>query len=179
MGHIFLGGVMAKAKKKKAVSKKKAARKVAKKVQPIPARYSSVIPSFRVKNAAGAVEFMQKLFGAKVIDRYDGPNGELMHAEVKIGNVVLMCADGMGQAEQTLASCVYVKNVDQVVQKALALGATEVEAVETKFYGDRAGRVRDQWGNDWWIATHVEDVSKKEMMKRMAAMQQHGHQQAA
>lgn len=162
---------MAKKTKKTVVKKaaRKVAKKVAKKVQAVPARYSSVIPGFRVQKAAGAVDFLQKVFGAKVLDRYDGPNGELFHAELKIGNTTLMCGDGQANDTQTLAASLYVKNVDQVFAKAVSLGAQVKEHVQTKFYGDRAGRVIDSWGNEWSIATHVEDVSKKEMMKRMAA----------
>jgi PhnB protein len=173
---------MAKAKKKKTVAKKSKAKRAVKavkkkKVQAIPSHYSNVIPGFRVQNCAGAVAFLQKVFGAKVRDRYDGPNGALMHAELQIGNVTLMCGDGQGPNDtQTLAASIYVKNVDDVFAKAVAEGAQVKQPVTLQFYGDRSGRVTDAWGNEWSIATHVEDVSRKEMMKRMAALPQ---QQAA
>ncbi len=166
------------AKTKKKIAKKKPARKAVKKVQAIPAHYSTIIPYFRVPNAAGAVAFLQKAFGAKVSDRYDGEKGALMHCELKIGNVMLMCGDGEGADRQTLSAGVYVKNVDQVFAKAVALGAQVKEPLSNKFYGDRTGRVIDAWGNDWSIATHVEDVSPKEMKKRLAAFSQ-GEMQAA
>lgn len=171
---------MAKKAKKKAVAKKRPVVKAKKKrVEAIPSRYSSVIPQFRVADASGCVAFLQQAFGAKVIDRHDGPGGVLVHAELKIGNVVLMCGDTHGAEAQTLSASMYVKNVDQVFAKAISLGATQRDAVDTKFYGDRSGRMVDAWGNEWVIATHVEDVSKKEMAKRMASMMQQGEQKAA
>ncbi len=170
---------MAKSKKKtKTAAKKKTVRKTAKKkVQPVPARYSSVIPSFRVKNCKGAIEFLQKVFGAKVTDRYDGSHGEVFHAELRIGNTTLMCGDGQEGDIQTLGACLYVKNCDAVFAKAVSLGAGVKQEISTQFYGDRSGRVVDAWGNEWVIATHVEDVSRKEMQRRMAALQP--QQQAA
>jgi PhnB protein len=164
------------AKKKKAAKRSAKAntkaKKSSKKVQPIPARYSSVIPIFAVQDCAGAVAFMQEVLGAKVKERYDGPGGVVMHCELRVGDTSIMCGDtASGTPAQALRACLYVKDCDAVIAKALARGASIDRPITNQFYGDRSGSVIDKWGNNWTIATHVEDVSKKEMMRRMQAMQ--------
>ena len=170
------GGVRAKAKgatksaagKKKSAGKRKAVAK--KKVQPIPSQYSSVIPSFRVARCGQAVEFLQQLFGAKVKDRYEGPNGEVVHAELRIGDTTVMCGEAQGADVKTLAASVYVKDCDGTFEKAVSLGANAKQPPADQFYGDRSGRIVDPFGNEWVIATHVEDVSRREMLRRMQQM---------
>ncbi len=158
-----------KAAKAKAPTKKSAKKPLKRKVEPIPSRYSRLIPSFRVPGCAAAVDFLVSVFGAKVTERYDGPNGELFHCELRVGDVTVMCGDGMPGDSQTLAACIYVKDCDAVFQKAVGLGAQVKQPVTLQFYGDKSGRLVDRWGNEWIIATHVEDVSKKEMERRMQA----------
>lgn len=178
---------MAKKKTKKAARSKIAAKKVAKKKKgrsigkrapsatkkkpnAIPAGFHTVTPAFRVVNCAKAIDFMKQAFGAKEKDRYDGPGGQVMHCELMIGDSVIMCGDVGPDMPQPLIAALYVKDADSVFQRALDAGATVKEPMTNKFYGDRSGSVRDPFGNEWSIATHVEDVSPKEMQRRMAEM---------
>jgi PhnB protein len=116
---------------------------------------------------------MQEVLGAKVKERYDGPDGKVAHCELRIGDTSLMCGEAHpGMNVQPLRACIYVKDCDAVIAKALSRGATVDRPIANQFYGDRSGSVIDKWGNNWTLATHVEDVSKKEMMRRMQAMQQ-------
>jgi PhnB protein len=154
----------------KKIAKKKAKKKAkTKKVQPIPSNYSNVIPCFRVANCARAIDFITSVFGAKIRDRYDGPNGEVFHCEMQLGDTTLMCGEAQPGDAQTLAASIYVKDCDAVFNKAVGLGARVKQPLTNQFYGDRVGRVVDAHGNEWMIATHIEDVSKKEMERRMAA----------
>lgn len=156
------------AKKKKAVKRSTKSKRSVKKVQPIPARYSNVIPVFAVQDCAGCVAFLQEVLGAKVKERYDGPGGVVMHCELRIGDTTIMCGDtASGATPHTLSACIYVKDCDGVVAKAVSRGAKVDRPLSNQFYGDRMGSVIDKWGNNWMLATHVEDVSKKEMMRRM------------
>ena len=161
-----------KVKAKAKTSRKKAPSKARKRVKPIPDGYHVLTPAFRVAGCGKAIEFLEKAFGAKVRDRYDGPGGIVYHAELKIGNCMIMCGDpqpGLAEALPVLAM-IYVKDVDAVLARAVGLGATIVRPIEDQFYGDRSGTVRDAWGNEWTIATHKEDVSRREIQRRMAAM---------
>jgi PhnB protein len=128
--------------------------------------------AFRVPGCAGAIEFVQKAFDAKVRDRYDGPGGVVYHAELRIGDSTVMCGDPQPGSIETfpLLAMIYVKDSDAVFARAVSLGATVVRALQDQFYGDRSGTVRDAWGNEWTIATHVEDVSRREIKRRMDAM---------
>src|SRR5688572_11923307 len=109
----------------KRAAKKTTKAKSAKKVNPIPSRYSSVIPSFGVADCAGAVEFLVTVFGAKVLDRYDDPTGAVMHCELRIGDTTLMCGDAKsGAPVHPLHASIYVKDCDAIVAKAVAKGAT-------------------------------------------------------
>lgn len=142
----------------------------ASKPNPIPEGYTTITPYLCVVDAAGLIEFLKRAFAAEVIVRMDGPDGSVMHAEVKIGDSMVM----MGQVPADRATRamlhLYVADADTTYAKALAAGATSVRELADQFYGDRSGAVRDAFGNDWWIATHVEDVSPEEMKRRMAAM---------
>jgi PhnB protein len=157
-----------------AKKKKKASKKVAKKkVQAVPTNYSTICPGFGTKQPGDKViDFYKNVFGAKVQTKMTGPDGAVVHCELRMGNSVLMFGAPMDGNEYTMHAMTYVKDCDATVQKALAHGASVKQAVEDQFYGDRAGRVVDPFGNDWFIATHVEDVPKKEMDRRMAAMMQ-------
>lgn len=150
-------------------------------VKPIPDGYRTVTPYLFVKGAASAIEFYKNVFGAAETVRMPGPNGRIMHAELKIGDSTIMLADEnpqMGiQGPQSIGGTatslhVYVENVDAVVEKATKAGAKLIRPVQNQFYGDRSGTLIDPSGHMWSVATHVEDVSPEEMRKRMAAISQ-------
>jgi len=144
-------------------------------VKPIPDDYPRVIPYLSVDGAAAAIEFYTQVLDAKERMRMGGPDGRIGHAELQVGDSVIMIADPfpeMGAPSATalggspVTVMVYVEDVDAVFAKALSLGATELDAVADQFYGDRAGSFSDPWGHRWHIATHVEDVAADEMERR-------------
>jgi uncharacterized glyoxalase superfamily protein PhnB len=140
-------------------------------VDPIPEQYGSVTPYLVVEGAAGLLEFISAVFeGEEQGGRMQGPEGKIQHAEIKIGNSIVMAMDARepGQAMPGMLN-VYVKDCDAVFARALEAGATEVQPLTDQFYGDRSGGVRDPWGNVWWISTHVEDVDPEEMQRRVEA----------
>ena len=146
-------------------------------VKPIPDGYPRVTPYLVVDGANEAIEFYKNVIGAEERFRMGGPDGRVGHAELQIGDSVLMLADAypdMGIIDaKTIGNTpvsivVYVEDVDKVFAAALEAGAKQVEAVENKFYGDRAGTFDDPWGHRWNVMTHVEDVSPEEMEKRAA-----------
>ena len=151
--------------------------------KPIPEGYHTLTPSLAVDNAAEAIEFYKRAFGAKVRMRMDTPMGTVGHAELEIGDSVLMLADPMPQSTvkspkelggTSVGIFLYVQDVDEVVQQVIDAGGTVTMPVEDQFWGDRFGAVADPWGHHWQIATHVEDLSPEEIMERgkaaMAAM---------
>jgi PhnB protein len=147
-------------------------------VKPIPDGFHNVTPYLFIRGAGGAIDFYKKVFGAKEIVRMAGPIGQIMHAEIKIGDSMIMLADENPKAgamsPQTAGGIsvslhVYLENVDAVVQKAIDSGAKLLRPVQNQFYGDRSGTLIDPFGHMWSVATHVEDVSPEEMKKRMAA----------
>jgi len=148
------------------------------KVKPIPEGYHTATPYLIVKDAARAIEFYKKAFGATELMRMPGPGGKIGHAEIKIGDSPIMLADevpGMGfRSPESLGGSpisilLYVEDVDVVFSEALAAGAKVQRPVADEFYGDRTGGVTDPFGHVWYIATHKEDVSPEEMKKRAAA----------
>ena len=148
-------------------------------VKAIPDGYPQVTPYLCVDGAAEAIDFYGRVLGATERMRMGGPDGKVGHAELQIGSGLVMLADefpGMGQRSprslggSPVTVSVYVEDVDAVFAKALDAGAKEVRAVETQFYGDRAGQFEDPWGHLWSIATHVEDVPPEEMARRAEAM---------
>jgi PhnB protein len=137
----------------------------------IPDGYQTVTPSLNLKGAAEAIQFYQDAFGAKERGgRAPGPNGTIMHAELEIGNSVVMLADAMMGPPTQVSFHLYVEDADALFQRATRAGAEVVLAMHDAFWGDRYGMVSDRWGNRWGIATHQEDVSPDEMQKRMAKM---------
>jgi PhnB protein len=147
-------------------------------VKPIPDDYPRVIPYLTVEGASAAIEFYTSVLGATERVRMPGPDGKVGHAELQIGDSVLMLADAfpdMGApSPQSLGGTpvtvmVYVEDVDDVFDRAIQAGATEERKVENQFYGDRAGQFADPFGHKWFVATHVEDVPPEEMAKRAAA----------
>jgi len=148
-------------------------------VQAIPSGYAGVTPYLIVRGAARALEFYKKAFGATEVMRFPGPGGTIGHAEIKVGEGVVMLADEsleMGhKSPQTLGGTAvtllfYVPDVDSQFAKAVAAGGTVKQGLKDQFYGDRSGTVTDPFGHIWTIATHKEDVSPDEMQRRMAKM---------
>lgn len=144
-------------------------------VKPIPDGYHSVTPYLYIKGAGAAIDFYKKAFGAKERMRMPGPNNTVGHAEIEVGDSVIMLADAPPTAADarngvTSSLLIYVDDVDATWKRALNAGATEVQPLENKFYGDRMGMVRDPFGHEWSLGTHIEDVSEEEMQRRMAAM---------
>jgi PhnB protein len=147
-------------------------------VKPIPEGYHSLNPYLSVNDAAAAIEYYSEVFGAKERMRMDGPDGLIGHAELQIGDSVLMLADPNPQSSSkppkelggtTSGLLLYVEDVDAVVAKATEKGATVTMPVEDMFWGDRFGQVTDPFGHSWQIATHKEDLTEQEMAERAKA----------
>jgi PhnB protein len=147
-------------------------------VNPMPQEYSTPTPYLIVNQAADAIEFYKKAFGATEVMRLADAAGKIAHAEINIGQTRLMLSDefpDMGcQSPRSLGGSpvslmLYVADVDAQFSQALAAGATTLRPVEDQFYGDRAGTLSDPFGHIWTIATHIEDVSMEEINKRFQA----------
>jgi len=136
-------------------------------VKPVPDGYHTVTPYLVVKGAAGVIEFAKKAFDAKLLGKFDTPDGTIMHAEMKIGDSVVMLAEAAGPHPEMPAMLhLYVPDVDATYKRAIAAGAKSVREPADQFYGDRSGGVKDAAGNQWWIGTHKEDVPEAEMVRR-------------
>lgn len=154
------------------------------KARPIPEGYHTVTPYLTVRNAARAIDFYKRAFGAKELHRMDGPQGKIGHAELKIGDSIIMLADempgtGNRSPESLGGTCgifLYVDDVDGVYNQAVTAGAKADQRPADQFWGDRYGKLTDPFGQSWSIATHKEDVPPEEMRKRaqeaMSKMQQ-------
>ena len=132
-----------------------------------PDGYQTVIPYLIVPDVAALIEFTSRALGAEEVDRFPGPDGRVAHAEVKIGDSIVMM--GGARPEYPPIPCalyVYVRDVDAVYKRALAAGATSVRPPADQFYGDRSGGVKDPFGNQWWFGTHIEDLSREEIARR-------------
>ena len=149
------------------------------KVKPIPDGYPRVTPYLHVDGANAAIEFYSKVFGATERMRMPAPGGKIGHAELQIGNSVIMLADefpdmnvrgpkAIGGTPVTVM--VYVEDVDKAFDRAIKGGAKEIRPVMDQFYGDRSGEFEDPFGHRWNVATHVEDVPPDEMPKRAATV---------
>lgn len=148
------------------------------KVSFIPAGTPILSPYFMMRDCAAGLEWYKEIFGAVEVMRMGGPDGKIGHAELRIGDALLMFADegwnNMWGPQRLGGSPVmlmlYVPDVDKTFHKALQKGATCMQALENKFYGDRSATIRDPFGHVWAIATHIEDVSPEEMERRAATM---------
>ena len=148
--------------------------------KPIPDEYPQVMPYLIVDGAAGAIDFYATVFGASERMRMGGPDGRVGHAELQLGDAVIMLADenpGMGiRSPHAVGGTpvtihVYVEDADAAFERAVQAGAKSLRPVEDQFYGDRSGQFEDPYGHRWNVATHVEDVSEEEMQRRLAAME--------
>ena len=138
-------------------------------VRPIPEGYHTVVPYLIVADVAKELEFVQKVFGAKITERMEKADGSVQHADVVIGDShVMMGASSEQWAARPATLHLYVENCDELYRNAMAAGATSLREPTNEFYGDRSAGVVDAQGNQWWMATHVEDVSKEEMERRAA-----------
>ena len=161
-----------------------------KSAKPIPEGYHTVTPYLVVNDAAGALEFYEKAFGAKEKVRMPGPGGRIMHAEFQIGDSMIMMteAGGPNKSPQSYGGSpvsifIYVDNVDSVFDQAVKAGAKADMPPQDMFWGDRFGKLTDPFGHYWALATHIEDVSPQDMKRRQdeffANMQQGAGQSAA
>ena len=147
-------------------------------VKPIPEGYHTATPYLIIRDAADAIEFYKRAFGAIELFRFPAPGGKVGHAEIKIGDSPIMLADeypDMGYNSpkalggSPVSLMLYVEDVDTVFNQALAAGALVKEALSDKFYGDRTGTLVDPFGHIWHVSTHKEDVSLEEMERRAKA----------
>jgi PhnB protein len=149
-------------------------------VRPVPEGLHTVTPRLVVADGAAAIDFYAEAFGAQQVgDRFTGPEGELIHAEIRIGDSVVMItedgADGPIRSPQRLGgmvTCVmalYWPDVDAAWERAVGAGAEVLYPLEDQFYGERGGRLRDPFGQQWMMSQHIEDVSAEEMARRATA----------
>lgn len=152
-------------------------------VKSIPVGYHSVTPYLSVQGAAEAIDFYGRAFGATELFRLVTPSGEIGHAEIRLGDSVIMLADpcdaGALRDPQALGGAavglhVYVEDVDAVFDRAVAAGAKMVRPVQDRFYGDRTGVLEDPFGQVWFLASRMEDLSPEEIQRRAAALHKQG-----
>ena len=150
-------------------------------VQPIPDGYPSLTPYLIVADGAAAIAFYERAFGAKLRLRLDRPDGKIGHAELEIGDSLVMLADEFPAMDAKAPAAyggtpvslhLYVDDADAVAAKAVAAGARLKRPVENQFYGDRLGTIEDPFGHVWHVSTHIEDVSPEEIGRRAAVMAQ-------
>ncbi len=143
---------------------------VVSKVKPIPEGYHSLTPIVTVEGAPNLIDFLKQVFSAEEDEIYKGPDGRVIHAELIIGDSIIMISDATSEFPALPAMInVYTEDVDAAYKRALKAGATSLREPTNQFYGDRSAGVKDAHGNQWWIATHVEDVSAEELERRMKA----------
>jgi PhnB protein len=147
-------------------------------VKPIPEGYTTPVPYLVVDDAEAAIEYYKKAFGAKERTRMAMPDGKIGHAELEIGQSIIMLSDPFPQASTrppkelggtTASIFLFSEDVDAVVKRAVDAGATVTMEVADQFWGDRFGSITDPFGHSWGIATHVEDVAPEEMAERAKA----------
>jgi len=140
-------------------------------VQAVPEGFHTVTPYLVVEDAGTLIDFVTRAFDAQLRYAHRQPDGKVTHAEVKIGNSIVMLGSARGDSKPIpTALYLYVPNCDELYRRALAAGGTSIGEPKDQFYGDRHGGVKDPCGNSWWVATHVEDVSEQELERRMATM---------
>jgi PhnB protein len=144
-----------------------------------PSGYHSVTPYLAIRDAGAAIDFYARAFGAELVMKLGMPDGTIAHAEIRIGDSILMMSEEnpewgnrspLALGGSPVFLMIYVPDVDAAFARALAAGAEQVKPVEDQFYGDRSGTLKDPFGYQWTLATHVEDVSAEEGQRRMEAM---------
>lgn len=146
------------------------------KVNPIPEGFTTVTPHIVVRGAAKAIEFYRAAFGAEELCRMPGPDGSIMHAELRIGNARVMLCDEFPEVARSPQSIggspvtlhLYVADVDAAAARAVKAGATVTMPIADQFWGDRYGKLRDPFGHSWSVATHIKDPTPEEMQAAMA-----------
>jgi PhnB protein len=134
-----------------------------------PDGYHTISPYLIVRDVAGLMDFVIRAFEGKEIERMADPSGLVMHGEVRIGDSIVMMGEASGPyPPMPGAMYLYLNDTDRVYARAIKAGAISVMEPADQFYGDRNAGVKDQWGNVWWIATRVEDLSPEELRKRAA-----------
>lgn len=151
---------------------------MAKSVKPIPEGFHSITPHLIVRHAAQAIDFYKKAFGAQELSRMPSPDGKVIHAEIKIGDSILMLCDEFPQwntqgpqslGGSTVGIHIYVQDADAIFTQAVAAGATVKMPIGDTFWGDRFGKVTDPFGHEWSIATRTQDLTPEEIQKGAAA----------
>ncbi|MGH9688960.1 MAG: VOC family protein, partial [Candidatus Acidiferrales bacterium] len=144
-------------------------------VNPIPEGFHTATPYLAVQDGAQAIDFYKRAFGAKEVMRMNGPDGKVSHAEIKIGDSIIMLSAASSAGElrtpqslgaSTVSIFLYLDNVDATFKQALSAGAKTIQPLEDMFWGDRYGRLTDPFGHSWSLAQHIEDVAPTEMEKR-------------
>ena len=146
--------------------------------QAIPKGYHTVTPDICVAGAAKAIEFYKKALGAEEIMRFPGPDGKLMHAEIRVGDSVIFLADEMPEqgarspksyGGTPVSFFVYRENVDAEWKRAVDAGAKEIMPLQDMFWGDRTGCLEDPFGHRWWLAQHIQDLTPEEIQRNAEA----------
>lgn len=136
-------------------------------IKPIPEGYHTITPYLMIKNSPEFIEFLKKAFNAEELSKTTGNDGMIMHAEIKIGDSMIMLSEASEKyPPQAVNFYLYVNDTDSAYKQALAAGAVSTMEPANQFYGDRNAGVKDSFGITWWIGTHIEDVSQDEMKKR-------------
>jgi PhnB protein len=140
-------------------------------VKPIPAGYHTLTPSCSIERCADAIELYRRAFDARQDVRLDAPDGSVAHCELVIGDSRFMMGEASAQAPRhNMKLMLYVPDCDATFQRAVAAGCTVQEPPSLMFWGDRMARVADPYGNEWFLGTHVEDVTPEELKRRMAKL---------
>ena len=148
---------------------------MAQKAQAIPKGYHTVTPSLIIDGAAKAIDFYKKALGAEELSRFAGPDGRIMHAEIRIGDSTLMLGDEMpeqgmkgpkARGGASVSFYIYKEDVDAAWKRAIDAGGTPVMPLADQFWGDRGGCLEDPFGHQWWLAKHVEDLTPEELRRK-------------
>jgi len=143
-------------------------------VKPVPERYRSLTPNLVCRNTVAAIDFYKKVFGATEVVRMPGPDGKILHAELKIGDSTIFLNDSMGKVAANASPGetnvmylhLYVPDADTIFNRAVTAGARVDMPLQDMFWGDRYGKLTDPFGQQWGIATHIEDVAPEDMARR-------------
>jgi PhnB protein len=139
------------------------------KVKAVPEGHHTVTPYLVVAGVAKLIDFVKQAFGATEVHLSKRPDGTVMHAEIKIGDSIIMMGEGQNIKNFPGMLHLYMEDVDAVYRRAIQAGAKSIREPADQLYGDRTGGVEDAWGNQWWIATHIEDVTSEEIERRAKA----------